>query len=341
MKFKQWALIICLAALIGFEWPLEAKLTLFWPTPGFTFTKGSNPADFVQPTESGKIKSALFGCVRNDGERFHEGLDLAPVRRDRKGEPTDPILAAMDGRIAYLNRTEENSNYGLYLVLEHPHVKPTVYTLYAHLRNIKPSLRLGDKVKAGDKIGIMGRTAGGYAIPVDRAHLHFEIGLRLSDDFDSWYKRNKYSDSNFHGNYNGINLLGIDPLDFYEQYKRREVDSIYTYIKALSTAYILRVSTQKFPAFLRHYPELMDRQIPSDAIAGWDIRFTWWGLPIGWIALKADKVSAIKKGQVSVVSFDRESLETNNCRETILLTENGPIIGDRSRQILDIIFGQP
>ena len=86
MKFKQWALIICLAALIGFEWPLEAKLTLFWPTPGFTFTKGSNPADFVQPTESGKIKSALFGCVRNDGERFHEGLDLAPVRRDRKGE---------------------------------------------------------------------------------------------------------------------------------------------------------------------------------------------------------------------------------------------------------------
>jgi hypothetical protein len=187
----------------------------------------------------------------------------------------------------------------------------------------------------------MGRTAGGYAIPVDRAHLHFEIGLRLSDEFDSWYKRNKYSDSNFHGNYNGINLLGIDPLDFYEQYKRREVDSIYTYIKALSTAYILRVSTQKFPAFLRHYPELMDRQIPSDAIAGWDIRFTWWGLPIGWIALKADKVSAIKKGQVSVVSFDRESLETNNCRETILLTENGPIIGDRSRQILDIIFGQP
>ncbi len=341
MKFKLWALIIYLAAFMGYDEPLEAKLTLFWPIPGFNFTKGSNPEDFVQPTESGKINSALFGCVRNDGERFHEGLDLAPIRRDRKGEPTDPILAAMDGRVVYLNRTEANSNYGIYLVLEHPYVKPAVYTLYAHLRTIKPGIRLGDKVNAGDKIGVMGRTAGGYAIPAERAHLHFEMGLRLSDAFDNWYKRNKYSESNFHGNYNGINLLGIDPLDFFEKYKHREIDSIYTYIKALPTAYILRVFTHKFPAFLRLYPELMQRQIPSDSIAGWDIRFTWWGLPVGWTALKADNFSSIKTGQVRVISYDRKSLETNNCRETILLTENGPEIGDRSRQILDIIFGQP
>ena len=51
----------------------------------------------------------------------------------------------------------------------------------------------------------------------------------------NWYKK-KYSKPNIHGNYNGINLIGIDPLDFYEKYQEWEVDSFDTYIKALPTA---------------------------------------------------------------------------------------------------------
>lgn len=322
-----------------FEGGLEANFTLFWPTSNSAFTKDSKLDYLVQPTESGKLKSGLFGCVRNNGEQFHEGLDLAPIRRDQKGEPIDPIFVAMDGRVVYINRVEVSSNYGLYIVIEHSNIKPTLYTLYAHLRSINMSIEVGDKVNAGDKIGVMGRTAGGYAIPAKRAHLHFEIGLRLSDAFDNWYKK-KYSKPNIHGNYNGINLIGIDPLDFYEKYQEWEVDSFDTYIKALPTAYVLRVYTQKKTTFLRRYPELMHSQIQTETIAGWDIHFTWWGLPVGWTALEPVNMDMKKETQVSVLSFDYESLRTNKCRETILLTENGPRIGDRSRQVLEIIFDQ-
>lgn len=340
MSFKLKALIIGFTAILTMRGALEAKFTLYWPIPDFTFANGCNPKEFVQPTESGKIESALFGCVRDNGERFHEGLDLAPVKHDRKGEPTDTILAVMDGRVAYLNRKEASSSYGLYLVLEHQNIKPTVYTLYAHLRGIKPDLRIGDKIDAGEKVGTMGRTAGGYEIPAQRAHLHFEIGLRLSDEFENWYRGNNYPEANLHGNYNGINLLGIDPLDFYEKYKRREVDSLYTYIKGLPTAYTLRVTTTKIPAFIRLHPELLLGTQSPDTVSGWDIRFTWWGLPLEWIALEDDNISAKKLGQVSVMSYDLELLEANNCRETILLTDKGPEIGTRSHQTLEIIFGQ-
>ena len=340
MNIKPGFLIFWLAAGIGFWGPLEAKFTLYWPTPNFAFAKGSHPEAFVQPTESGATQSALFGCVRNNGGRFHEGIDLAPLKRDRTGLPTDPIFAAMNGRVVYLNRSEKYSSYGIYIVLEHPKIKPSVYTLYAHLRSIKPNIRIGNKVKAGDRLGIMGHTAGGYTIPSERAHLHFEMGLRLSDEFDKWFSRNDHPDPNLHGNFNGINLLGIDPLDFYEKYKRREVDSIYTYIKALPTAYRLKVLTSKMPAFLRLYPELMSRPIPPGTVVGWDIRFTWWGLPLGWTALKGDQISANKKGQVSLVNYDLELLKINNCRETIILTEKGPEIGNRAHQIVEILFGQ-
>ena len=156
MKFKQWRGFICLVVFMCFEGGLEANFTLFWPTSNSAFTKDSKLDYLVQPTESGKLKSGLFGCVRNNGEKFHEGLDLAPIRRDQKGEPMDPIFVAMDGRVVYINRVEVSSNYGLYIVIEHSNIKSTLYTLYAHLRSINMSIEVGDKVNAGDKIGVMG-----------------------------------------------------------------------------------------------------------------------------------------------------------------------------------------
>ena len=58
---------------------------------------------------------------------------------------------------------------------------------------------------------MMGRSAGGYAIPKDRAHVHFEIGLKLSDNFDSWFTWKKFGSPNQHENWNGMNLMGLDP----------------------------------------------------------------------------------------------------------------------------------
>ena len=60
---------------------LYASAGLIWPTPNQAFQRGEPIEAFVQPTVSGKVESGLFGCVRNDGAKFHEGLDLFPIQR--------------------------------------------------------------------------------------------------------------------------------------------------------------------------------------------------------------------------------------------------------------------
>jgi hypothetical protein len=59
--------------------------------------------DYAQPTVSGKPESALFGMVRDEQRRFHEGVDIRPISRGPNGEPLDRIFTAMKGSVAYLN----------------------------------------------------------------------------------------------------------------------------------------------------------------------------------------------------------------------------------------------
>ena len=79
------------SALLGME--------LSWPTEDQSFFKGASTESLIQPAASGTVASGLFGYARNGGKKFHEGIDIKPKKRDRKGEATDKILAAIDGRV--------------------------------------------------------------------------------------------------------------------------------------------------------------------------------------------------------------------------------------------------
>jgi hypothetical protein len=59
---------------------------------------------FFAPTAPDKPwTSGSFGCVRNDGQRLHEGLDILHSQNGKRGEPTDPIMAAADGTVVYFS----------------------------------------------------------------------------------------------------------------------------------------------------------------------------------------------------------------------------------------------
>ena len=160
-------------------------------------------------------ETALYGSARTgtDGRsRFHKGIDIAPVLpRTRKGEATDPVYAVAKGRVLYVNRVAGNSSYGLYVVLLHDDPVGDVYTLYAHLASIPPTIRRGATVAAGETLGVMGRTAIA-PIPTWRSHLHFETGLLLSGRFADWERRTKQTP--IRGNGHGWNLMAANPLDF-------------------------------------------------------------------------------------------------------------------------------
>ena len=62
-----------------------------------------------------------YGFVRDPVEtpaglvytRFHEGIDIRPVRRDATGEPLDEVRAIADGTVVYTNLVAAHSNYEL------------------------------------------------------------------------------------------------------------------------------------------------------------------------------------------------------------------------------------
>jgi hypothetical protein len=87
-----------------------------------------------------------------------------------------PVLAAADGEVVVAG-DDLKTTYGLFpnmygnlVVLQHnvPGFDVPIFTLYAHLFTI--NVQVGDQVKAGDKIGEVGRTGSATG-----SHLHFEV----------------------------------------------------------------------------------------------------------------------------------------------------------------------
>lgn len=239
----------------------------------------------LQPTVSGNVSSGLFGCVRNSGHRFHEGLDLKATAWDRRREATDPIFAFHDGIVRYVNLSAGNSSYGRYIVVEHPQIAPGFISLYAHLKSVKEGVVAGISVSGGEWIATMGRSAGGYSIPRERAHLHFELGFWLGPDFQRWYDQQGFGSKNDHGSYNGMNIVGLDAWELCSALRRGGVANAWEFVMNEQVAVDVFVRDTGVPELLKVNPGLMeDGVIPADH-AGWRVELTWYGMPTGFKAL--------------------------------------------------------
>lgn len=314
------------------------RLQIVWPTSNPAYAAGKPPENYFQPTVSGLVESAGFGCVRNSGGRFHEGLDLKPIARDARGEAIDPVFAVMEGVVLHTNRIAGNSSYGRYIVIEHRQVTPAVITLYAHMASIAEEVQPGAKVRMGQTIGVMGRSAGGYTIPRERAHLHFEIGFWISENFQSWYDWRRFGSRNHHGHLNGMNLIGIDPLDFFDRFRSGQVTGFQSYLNSLPVAYTVRVRSNGIPDFVRRYPSLVEGSIPVGGPGGWEIDFTSYGLPKRWRALAADAPSLSRGGRVEVVAHNAEVAAIHACRNTLRHQRGGVTIGSHTERMLQLLF---
>jgi len=79
----------------------------FHPSDGQTpiCLSRENPSAFFAPTAPDKPwTSGSFGCVRNDGWRMHEGIDIRHLQTDKRGEPTDPSMATAGRHGRYLQQ---------------------------------------------------------------------------------------------------------------------------------------------------------------------------------------------------------------------------------------------
>ena len=330
------SLILCIFACLSLTKAHAAGLV--WPTPNRAFQNGEPIKAFIQPTASGKEKSGLFGCVRNNGHRFHEGMDLYPIARDKRGEPLDSVYAVLPGRVAYINKVSGHSSYGRYVVIEHDQESPMFHTLYAHLASIDTAISVGSRVESGTVIGIMGRSAA-TPMPRSRAHLHFEIGFRLTNQFQSWYDRQKFGSKNRHGNWNGMNLVSINPLDFYQTVRSGKVSTVYEYLRKLPTYGRIRVHTSNIPDFVKRYPALVTRPYQHSSVIAWDIAFSKYGVPKEWTPRFANESVAGQPGDVEILAYNPKLLKEQTCRRIINLAGSTPKVSSDTLTTLKKLFG--
>lgn len=315
------------------------RLELVWPTPNQAWEEGRPIEAFIQPTVSGEPESGCFGCVRDNGFQFHEGIDLKPVGRDRRGEPTDQVFAAMAGVVRHVNTRPGESNYGRYIVIEHPDATPAVYSLYAHLAGVLPAIAPGAHVERGQVIGTMGHSAGGYAIPRDRAHLHFEMGVMMTRDFQSWYHWKGFGSPNEHGLWNGMNLMGFDPLEFYNRWREHAVSDFQDYFSQMKAQVRLRIATHKVPDFILRYPSLLAAPLPAGPIGGWEIACDWTGLPFSWRPLLSAEVGGAANNEVSILEVDRTSVVQHRAKVLVRPHGSGYRVGRDLAMVLQQLFG--
>jgi murein DD-endopeptidase MepM/ murein hydrolase activator NlpD len=110
-----------------------------------------NEGQFEFPLPNGKVISP-YG-----GRRRHSGIDI-------KTCPNDTIVAAFDG---YVRMSRPYAGYGNIIVIRHSNGLETVYS-----HQSKNFVHPGDFVKAGEPIGLTGRTGRATT-----EHLHFEIRI--------------------------------------------------------------------------------------------------------------------------------------------------------------------
>ncbi len=314
------------------------RLQLVWPTPNDAYLRGGGVERFVQPTESGEVLSGMFGSVRSAGRQFHEGLDLFPLERDRNGEPLDPVFSILPGVVRHISLREGASSYGRYIVVEHSEQSPPVYSLYAHLSRVAPGLRIGAVVAAGQTIGTLGRSAGGYTIPKQRAHLHLEIGLRVTDRFQEWYKARGFGSPNEHGVWNGMNLTGLDPLDFFSRSRAGGLRSLDEVFSATPVAVTLRIAEPGEPDFARRYPSLV---VPAQGGgAGWELCLSVTGAPLRLRRLGSLELPGFRPGEIRIDKVDAELLRANRGRKLIETRRGVSQPGEDLRSVLELLWGK-
>lgn len=282
-----------------------------------------------------------YGFVRNkkrtnDGiicTKFHEGIDIKPIKRDSKGIPLDKVKTIAAGKVVYCNPISHHSSYGKYIVIEHNWVGGLFYSLYAHLSSI--TVKEGQRLALGDNLGTLGYTGDG--LNRDRAHLHLELGIIFTSRFTPWHD-NYFTDTNHHGNYNGINIAGLDIASFLMKKRNNSSLSIPQFVASMSTHYKVIVPRRQIregtPEIVQRYPWMLHGKLLSNTPSV-EIAFSASGFPIRITPCQ-------RKTATPIVSWVREcnSKHEYHTKGFVSGTGEAASLSKSGRRFIDLVCGQ-
>jgi len=301
------------------------------------FEKGGEEKFFVGTT--GKPwTSGTFGCVRSGGFQMHEGLDIRCLQRDKRGEPIDSVAATADGTVAYINAKPSLSNYGNYILLRHKIDGLEIISLYAHLSKIRDGLKRGQTIKAGEVIGTMGRTSNTHeGISKERAHVHFELDVFVNDRFSAWYKKTSPGSLNDHGDWNGHNLIAIDPQKILrEQNRLGEKFSLLALLRNEKELCRVLVRDTNFP-WLKRYPQLIraNPKAEKEGAVGYEVAVDFNGFAFEWIPRAASEIKS--KSKIQLLSVNDADEKKNPARKFVVQRKGRWELSARGLALFDLL----
>ncbi|HEU5291914.1 MAG TPA: peptidoglycan DD-metalloendopeptidase family protein, partial [Cyclobacteriaceae bacterium] len=120
----------------------------------------------VRDNRASNLQGNVRTSANGPGTRPHQGFDLA-------AEPGTPIMAVKNS-VVHNVVTSETSDYGMQITLQITGDDGEVqYAQYSHLSSI--DVKIGDEVTEGQVLGTTGMTGNAKNLPLDQAHLHFEL----------------------------------------------------------------------------------------------------------------------------------------------------------------------
>lgn len=238
------------------------------------------------PLDGGLLTYKRFGEFFQDrffgyhlGEDYEVGADTPdPV----------PVYAIADGVVS---RVSEADGYGGYVMIVHT-INGEVYTaLYGHL-NTEFMVSMGEEVRRGEQIGILGADKSEHT-DGERRHLHFSMQAGKSDDING-YARTSAAVENW-----------INPRDFLAYFGDGHVEHSHTYSELID------------PQGKDIFGDL-DFAIP----AGWDVEYIPSIEALNLFETSGDGI-ARERSQILIRYFDADffsTLSTVNIFETTDLT---------------------
>ena len=294
------------------------KLDLILPTENDALFSGDGAAfyQYVERNYNG-VKSTpwqggQYGFVRDPigtaggviYTRFHEGIDIRPLHRDANGDPLDQVRAVADGKVVHTNLVPGYSNYGKYVVVEHRWDGSNYYSLYGHLNSI--TVHPSDTVKRGQAIATMGYT--GVGINRERAHVHLELDLMFSPQFEAWHNAFFRNDPNHNGIYNGLNLAGIDVARLYLALRKNPSLTIPEFLSEEETFYKVTLPKSRHFELPRLYPWLLAGK--RNEKSSWEVSFARSGVPLKIEAsdkqVTQPELSFVKKSSIDYSHLTRD-----------------------------------
>jgi hypothetical protein len=166
--------------------------------------------------------------------------------------------------------------------------------------------------------------------------LHFEIGVQVNTKFNQWFDRWYKDGNNFHGDWNGMNLLGLDAAEILKRANAGPFD-ILEHLKSESVLCRLIIFREGFD-WLKRFPQLVDDDDPEseEMIQAWEVDLNFNGIPVRMVPMRTEVRSGGAKYRI--LQVDEKVLKKHPCSRLVFRKGQQWVFTGKGQRAIDLLL---